>query len=1185
MKSQPQKPAHRAAPAFQRKLASLAVAACFAGGPTLVLAGPNGATVVQGNATFNQTGNTLTVTNTPNTSINWQQFNINANETVRFNQQSATSAVLNRVVGGDPSKIYGTLQSNGQVYLINQNGILIGKGAQIDVNKFVASTLNLSDADFIAKRFNFSGGGLGSVINQGIITTPLGGSVWLVGPNVTNEGIITTPQGQVLLAAGNTVSVTDSAGPEVTVTLTADKNKALNLGQVTAKGGSIDIYGALVDQQGELKADSASVDKQGRIHLQATDSTTVSGSLSASNSAGQGGKIEVLGNNVTLGSTSSIDASGSTGGGTVLVGGDYQGKNAAVQNAENTTMAAGASIKADATQNGDGGKVVLWADGTTKFQGSISAQGGKYGGNGGFVETSGKRYLSLGGFVDTRAPLGKWGTWLLDPAAYCFSDAAGLSAACGSLVASGATAVSNLDVAAALNTSNITYAATDYAVIKDLTFSSYVTRPNATLTISAPYIRADDSRITVDGSVPINFYLKASGVSSTYSSKSGYIELASATGGIATGIWSDGGDILLSAEKHILLDSPYLVLDAADHVNGQRTTNGGVVKLTSPKIRFYSSASTSALDTTSIYGNGVILMTDKLSGRVKGEVSWSDIGTYTAGKDVLLDTSIPLDTNLTPADARCGTSALCLTGGMLNVDSHNLNIVAGQWSGFDKDSDSMPAINGNVYIQSNFEGYQEKLAIGGKNVVIGGLLYNFTNQYTTGSSSKATIEIFALETFKNTYSGNPFSLPNGQFWSIYAGDTNNSVFGSLIGNRLYGNLSDYMAVRGSLASNTIFGPNTAAVVDPCTLNPVQCTSTTPTNNASNTATTDSVGNINSSVTVNASIAINTATESPKINTKTMDRAQIAAILEQRREQKVEAFKEALAQLEANPGMADLPVCSTMTGDLCVPVVGSKAKGLSSKIAKAVPTEAALPEVERKVAVLFGIDDYADSGINPLEAAVHDVNAIASTLSSQLGYEVRVVRNPNKAEIIRTLKETIEQLDGNDSLMVYYAGHGMRVYKTGLGYWLPADSARTDPKTWVSNNDIARLLNATEARQVMLVADSCYSGFFTQEQKGVSSQLLKQPKAILKQRAVTVMSSGGDEEVSDEGNDGHSVFAWNFLQKLKNVEKYEAASMMYEDIKTNVSKDFPQTPQYGAITSARHQQGADYLFERRKYEKK
>ena len=136
--------------ATRLKLHALAVAGAFGGLATAVMANPMAPVVVNGQATFNAAGNTLTITNTPGAVINWQSFSIGASEITKFQQQSASSAVLNRVVGADPSSILGQLQSNGKVFLINPNGIVFGQGARIDVGGLVASTANITTADFVA---------------------------------------------------------------------------------------------------------------------------------------------------------------------------------------------------------------------------------------------------------------------------------------------------------------------------------------------------------------------------------------------------------------------------------------------------------------------------------------------------------------------------------------------------------------------------------------------------------------------------------------------------------------------------------------------------------------------------------------------------------------------------------------------------------------------------------------------------------------------------------------------------------------------------------------------------------------------------------------------------------------------------------------------------------------------------
>ncbi|HEX8610623.1 MAG TPA: filamentous hemagglutinin N-terminal domain-containing protein [Telluria sp.] len=374
-------------------------------------AAPVSPQVVAGQATFSQQGNVFSITNTPNTIINWQSFSMGAGDITRFIQQDASSAVLNRIVGQDPSRILGALQSNGQVFLINPNGILFGRDARIDVGALAASTLGMSNADFLAGKRNFNGPtSAGSVVNQGAITTPAGGKVFLIAPNVDNSGIITSPQGEVVLAAGHSVQLVDSANPDLHVVISSPANAALNLGQVMAQGGKIGIYGALVKQRGLVSADSARVGENGKIVFKASgDALLEAGSVTSATGAGKGGDISVQGERVALTGDARIDASGVTKGGSVLFGGGYQGKNALVRNAQQSVMGKAASIRADATGSGDGGTVVLWSDGATRAFGSISAQG--RGGKGGLVETSG-HYLNVEGI---RVATGARGTWLLDP--------------------------------------------------------------------------------------------------------------------------------------------------------------------------------------------------------------------------------------------------------------------------------------------------------------------------------------------------------------------------------------------------------------------------------------------------------------------------------------------------------------------------------------------------------------------------------------------------------------------------------------------------------------------------------------------------------------------------------------------------------------------------------------------------
>lgn len=284
--------------------------ACMMGAliaPLASLANPVGPTVAQGAARFATSGSTLTVTNSPNAIIHWRSFSIGAGETTRFDQQSAASAVLNRVTTQSPSAILGALQSNGRVFLVNPNGIVFGPQSQVDVAGLVASTLDISNADFLAGRLRFAGAGGAAVVNRGEIeTTGARAPVYLIGPAVTNGGVITSPRGEVILAAGRSVEVVDPGTPNLRVEIRANGNQTLNLGSVLSAGGRIDIVGGVIRQNGRVSADSAAVTPDGRIVLAATGRGTVSfgaDSLTSNRSTESaevppGGPLSISGTNV-----------------------------------------------------------------------------------------------------------------------------------------------------------------------------------------------------------------------------------------------------------------------------------------------------------------------------------------------------------------------------------------------------------------------------------------------------------------------------------------------------------------------------------------------------------------------------------------------------------------------------------------------------------------------------------------------------------------------------------------------------------------------------------------------------------------------------------------------------------------------------------------------------------------------
>jgi fibronectin-binding autotransporter adhesin len=434
-------------PARLNPLAQAIAIAWLVGTPLLLQAQvapttlPTGPQVRAGQASISTQGAQMTVRNSPNAILDWQSFSIGAQAGVRFEQANAASRVLNRVTGHDPSAIFGQLSSNGQVWLLNPNGVLFGAGSRVDVAGLVASTLRLNDNDFLAGRYSLRFDGSTSVVsNQGSLRSAHGGQIVLVGERVDNSGEISAPGGQVTLAASRSVDLVDTGLPNLAVRVNVPAGEALNLGRLQANGGAVDVYGAIVNQQGFVQADTLATDAQGRITLQATQSLTlaegsttqaaggtlrldageqglavVQGTASTAAATGLGGDLLLQGQRILLGSTAVLDASGEAGGGLLRVGGDFQGKNPLVRHADMVTVLRGAQLRADAGSKGQGGTVIVWSDSATRFGGHASALGGSLGGDGGLVEVSAKGYLDYRGTADLRAANGLKGQLLLDP--------------------------------------------------------------------------------------------------------------------------------------------------------------------------------------------------------------------------------------------------------------------------------------------------------------------------------------------------------------------------------------------------------------------------------------------------------------------------------------------------------------------------------------------------------------------------------------------------------------------------------------------------------------------------------------------------------------------------------------------------------------------------------------------------
>ncbi|MFO7458217.1 filamentous hemagglutinin N-terminal domain-containing protein [Haemophilus influenzae] len=379
--------------------------------PQSVLAsGLQGMSVVHGTATMQVDGNKTTIRNSVNAIINWKQFNIDQNEMVQFLQESNNSAVFNRVTSDQISQLKGILDSNGQVFLINPNGVAIGKNAIINTNGFTASTLDISNENIKARNFTFEqtkDKALAEIVNHGLITVGKDGSVNLIGGKVKNEGVISVNGGSISLLAGQKITISDIINPTITYSIAAPENEAINLGDIFAKGGNINVRAATIRNKGKLSADSVSKDKSGNIVLSAKEGEAeIGGVISAQNQQAKGGKLMITGDKVTLKTGAVIDLSGKEGGETYL-GGDErgEGKNG-IQLAKKTTLEKGSTINVSGKEKG--GRAIVWGD-IALIDGNINAQGSDIAKTGGFVETSG-HYLFIkdNAIVDAKE-------WLLDP--------------------------------------------------------------------------------------------------------------------------------------------------------------------------------------------------------------------------------------------------------------------------------------------------------------------------------------------------------------------------------------------------------------------------------------------------------------------------------------------------------------------------------------------------------------------------------------------------------------------------------------------------------------------------------------------------------------------------------------------------------------------------------------------------
>lgn len=577
-----------------------------------LLAGPSGASVVSGDVKIDNSnpGQLFVESHSERAIISWDSFSIGNNEAAHFQLPNASSAVLNRVTSSLPSTLAGLLESNGHVYLINTNGILVTEEGVINTASFLASTLDLNNNDFlIGGDLLFAGNSQESVINRGQITA-WNGDVVLLGYAVRNENVIDAPLGTAALGAGSEillmpqgeerivihVPVAHVESPTGTGILQEGALQAIRA-ELKADGNP---YALAIQSSGWIKANSSET-VNGRVYLIANEGVIAhTGTIHA-----PAGEVHLVADSIALTGNSEIDVSGAYGGGTILIGGDLHGSEILGSTASHVYIEEGTTLKADALVEGDGGLIVLWGNTSNVYFGYASARGGDLAGNGGFVEVSSPLGLAFNGIVDRRAPFGNTGTLLLDPTDITISGAAdsGGMIMGGMFVASAGTANINVDTLFTnLNLGDVTIdTASGFGGTGDITISSWISMmvswtAGNTLTLNA------ERNITIDAMVNFD---NGSGLSY------GNIAMNAGTGGSGTISSDSTSSITMNGIGSLTLTSVGPMFGNAINLQGTITYNSsGDFSLSASQGTIFVQPSTLAFGSVAPAGSFLISATD-----------------------------------------------------------------------------------------------------------------------------------------------------------------------------------------------------------------------------------------------------------------------------------------------------------------------------------------------------------------------------------------------------------------------------------------------------------------------------------------------------------------------------------------------------------------------------------------------
>lgn len=645
--------------------------------PAAVLAGPSGGDVVGGVATISTPDAQGTVINQTSAQaiINWQSFSIGSNEYVQFNQPSSSSVTLNRVTGGSASSILGNLGANGQVFLVNPNGVYFGAGATLDVGGLVASTMDIRDEDFMNGNYQFSSGNGGSgasVVNDGIIRAREQGYVVLAADRVENHGRIEAKYGQIALLAGG----------EVTLDIVGDGLVNFSVDAATAT----ELAG--VENTGDLIADGGRVVLTGKVS-NALIATAVnnSGLIQAHGIAEQNGQVFLIGEGGDVVNSGTIDASGTAG---------ADGGAAIIHSDRDVDLVAGSLIDASGDGSGAGGVVRVIADGKLAVQSGslINVAGGTASARaGGFVEVSGHQSFL---FADGTVSLGSGGTLLIDPL--------NVDIVSGSMA--GANQILASTIEAALNGNNVIIAATD-----SINFSTGVDvsgNPSygGDLTVGIGNISAPCAGSSYCAA-PATF-TPASGGTINLNSNSivvnGDLDLSAQGGTINDVAILQGKNVTLTADT-ITASNDFVNINATRGGGGSLTINGNFVapSLGSPDINFTATNDVTVNGNITVSGTadtGSILVKSINSNvTVNGNVSLNGSLSNAAVSYEAFNGSVALNGNTSVSGSSAkidvsGTDGVTVTGDLMATATGTASIRVGG-SSFGSSIGAM-TLNGNV---------------------------------------------------------------------------------------------------------------------------------------------------------------------------------------------------------------------------------------------------------------------------------------------------------------------------------------------------------------------------------------------------------------------------------------------------------------------------------------------------------